>query len=210
MGLMDRLKRLGCRLRLIRTVPARTEPPRKITPRVTSIKDLKAQVLERDSVHRQGELSASLENIFDAAGIERRTWNVERLRDMLRTEPYRSMDRAAAGQAILDAMSGQNARIDDLVQDARARGRALDESEGRALALMRERQEARRRQRESLQRQLGELNEACRALDAEDQDDQQALREWQARKSAYEKEIMWALGYLMETPGGVPREPKKS
>jgi hypothetical protein len=210
MGFLDRLKALGCRLGLIRAVPRRSDPLKKITPRVTSMKDLKTEVLQRDLEHLHDELSPSLEKVFEAAGIGHKDWTVERLRDMLRADPLRSMDRAAASQAILQALAADHARVDDLVQDARSRDRALDASEGRALSLTRERQEARSRRKEALQRQIGALSEVCRALDAEDRNDQQALQEWQARKAAYEKDMAWALGFLVDTPARFQAEPKKS
>jgi hypothetical protein len=210
MGLLDRLKSLGCRLGLIRTVPRPADAPKKITPHVTSLKDLKTEVLQQDVGHLHDVLSPSLEKVFEAAGIGRRAWTIERLSDLLRADPFRSMDRAAAKQAILQALAAENTGLEDLVQDARSRDKALDASEGRALALVRERQELRRRQREALERQIGQLNEACRALNVADQDEQQVLQQWQVRKAAYEKDMAWALGFLVETPGGFQAGQQKS
>jgi hypothetical protein len=209
-GLLDRLKDLGCRLRLIRAVPKETRAPRKITPRVTSLKDLKTEVLRQDRGHVRDELSWSPDKVFAAAGIRPGAWTVERLRDFLRTEPLRSMDRAAARQAVLQALAADKAGVGDLVQDARSRDRALQEAADRAQALVQGRQDLRSRQREALERQIGQLKEACGALDAANQEDQQALRQWQAGKAAYTKDMTWAMGFLVEDPGGFQAEPKKS
>jgi hypothetical protein len=210
MGLLDRLKDWGCRLGLIRTLPLRAGAPAKITPRVTSLKDLKTEVLQQDLQHVRDELSPSLDKVFKEAGVGPRAWTIERLRDLLHTESLRTMDRQAARQAILKSLAADSASVDDLVQDARARDKALDESEGRALALFQRRQDHRRQQKEALERQMGQLNEARKALDAAEQDEQQTLRQWQAHKAEYAKDMAWALGFLADKPSGFQAEPKKS
>ena len=182
MGLLDRLRTLGCRLKLIRTVPRCPGVPKKITPRVTSLEDLRTEVLQQTVGPLHEELSPSLEKVFEAAGITYRAWTVERLRDLLRADPYRSMDRPRVKQAILQSLAAENLTLDDLVQDARSRDRALDEFEGRALARMQDRHDVRRRQREALDRQITRLNEECRVLNAADQDDEQVLQEWRGAR----------------------------
>ena len=200
MGLLDRLKTLGCRLRLIRTVARRPDVPKKIAPRVTSLEGLKAEVLQQAQGDLHEELSPSLDKVFEAAGLARQAWSVERLRDLLRGEPYRSMDRPGAKQAILQSLAAETVKVEELVQDARSRVQALDAFEGRALARMQDRRGIRRRQREAMERQITRLNEECRALNAADQDDEQALQQWRGRKAAYEKDMAWAIGFLVETP----------
>jgi hypothetical protein len=207
---LDWLKELGCRLGLIRTGPAASRLPRKITPRVTSLKDLMAELPSRGLEPLCDGPAWSLEGVFEAAGVKLKAWGVERLRDLLRTERFQSMDRAAARQVILQVLAAENAGVDDLVQDARSRDKALAEAEGRALSLVRQRQDLRRGQREAMERQISQLNEACKALDSANQDDQQALRQWQSRKATYARDMAWALGFLTENPGGIRAEPKKS
>ncbi len=208
--LLDWLKNLGCRLGLIRTGSAASRLPRKITPRVTSLKDLMAELPSRGLEPLCDGPGWSLEGVFEAAGVNQRPWTVERLMDLLRTERFQSMDRAAARQAILQVLAAENTSVDDLVQDARSRDKALAEAEARTLALVRQRQDLRRGQREAMERQISQLNEACKALDSANQEDQQALRQWQGRKATYAKDMAWALGFLADNPGGIQADPRKS
>jgi hypothetical protein len=208
-GLMDRLKDLGCRLGLVRTRTPRSAP-RKITPRVTRLKDLMAEAPHPDLGHLSDDPSWSLDKVFERAGIGQRAWTVERVRDLLRTERFRSMDRPTARQALLQVLAAEKTGVDDLVQDARLRDRALAEAESRALALVNQRSELRRQKKEALARQIGQLKETCSAMDAANQDDQQDLCQWQDRKVAYAKDMAWALGFLTENPGGIPADPRKS
>jgi chromosome segregation ATPase len=120
------------------------------------------------------------------------------------------MDRPAARQAVLQALGAENTRPDDVVQDAQSKDKALQEAEARVLALVQQRQDLRRGQRESLERQISRLQEACKALDSANQEDQQALRRWQAQKATYVKDMTWALGFLTDDPAGIRADPKKS
>jgi hypothetical protein len=208
--LLDWLKDLGCRLGLIRNGRAPSRQPRKITPRVTSLKDLMAELPSQGTRALCDGPCWSLEGVFEAAGVKPKAWTVERLRDLLRTESFQSMDRSAARQAILQALAVENASADDLVQDARCRDKALAEAEARALALVQQRQNLRKGQSEALERQIHQLHEASKALDSADQEDQQALRRWQAQKGAYARDMTWALGFLTENPAGIQADPKKS
>jgi hypothetical protein len=204
---LDWLKDLGCRLGLIRTgQPARQ--PAKIMPRVTRLKDLMAESQGQEPLC--GGPAWSLEGVFLAAGIEQRPWTVERLRDLLRTERLQSMDRSTARQAVLQALASENASVEALVQDAQSRNKALMEAEARAKALIQQRQDLRKGRREALARQISQLQESCEALDSADKEDQQALRDWQARKATYAKEMTWALGFLTENAAGIQAEPRKS
>jgi hypothetical protein len=207
---LDWLKDLGCRLGLIRTGPGASRLPRKITPRVTSLKDLMAELPSRGLEPLCDGPAWSLEGVFEAAGVKLKAWSVERFRDLLRTERFQSMDRAAARQAVLQVLAAENTSVDDLVQDARSRDKALAEAEARALALVRQRQDLRRGQREAMERQISQLNEACKALDSANQEDQQALHRWQVQKATYVKDMTWALGFLTDNPGGIQADPRKS
>jgi hypothetical protein len=120
------------------------------------------------------------------------------------------MDQSAARQTVLQVLAGENTSADDLVQDARCRDKALAEAEARALALVRQRQDLRKGQREAMERQVSQLNEACKALDSANQEDQQALRRWQVQKATYVKDMTWALGFLTDNPGGIQADPRKS
>jgi hypothetical protein len=206
MGLWNGLKALGCRLGLIRIVTAGPSVPPKITPRVTSMKDMMTEgrrQANRDLGDLPRELSLSFEQVFKAAGVPSvgKAWTVERVCDLLRRDAAPDGDRAKVRSALLQQLAAENVTVQDLVEDSLSRHRALEDCEKRLLAEVGQRHQTRQQQRAEVERQMAQLQEACRRLQAADEQDQQQMRTWCGRKSVYQKDMRWAIQIVSESPG---------
>ena len=148
------------------------------------------------------ELSLPFEQVFEAAGVKPppQAWTVERLRQLLSTDQYKSMDRPSAQQAILGLLSAEKATVEDIVKDAVARDQAIDAFEGFTRQKVRDRMLTRERKVAQLQEQVRGLQEQCARLSEEAQADREAWRAWHRRKVEFEKGMAWAVGYLLDKP----------
>jgi len=206
MGLWNGLKALGCRLGLIRIVCAGPDVPPKITPRVTSMKDLLTEG-RRQANHDLGnpprELSLAFEQIFKAAGVPSvgKAWTIERVCDLLRRDAAQDDDRTKVRAALLQQLAADKVAVQELVEDALSRDRALEECEKRLAAEVGQRHQTRLQQRAEVERQMTQLQEAGRRLQAADEQDQQQMRTWCGRKSVYQKDMRWAIQIVSGSSG---------
>jgi len=204
MGLLAALKNIGTRLRIIQAVPAKDGgPPRRVSTRMASIDELGAELRSeevRALAQLPAELSVAFEKVFEAAGIktDTKTWTIERLRDLLKTEQFRSMDRTAVQKAVLGLLSAEKALVEDLVKDAVARDKAIDAFESFVRKKMEERRTARERRIAEIETQVRQLKDECSRLREETKVDQEQFGQWRRRKTAYEREMAWAVNYLVE------------
>jgi hypothetical protein len=203
MGLMDRLQALGHQLKLIEMAPACHDSPRKISTRIISLQEL-AQEIYRDKKPVQKdlteELSVSFDQIFTAAGIQNdpARWTIERLRERLLAEPYSAMDRHTAQRAILEELTAENVSPEDLIKDAMARDQSLDAFENGVRGKMRDRAAVWEKRKKEIETRISELKEEADHLEKVAQEDKKVLRDWQQRKEEHEKEMTWAVEFLLE------------
>jgi len=138
MNLAKLLRDIADRLGFIRVVAVEAAPPpdapRKVVTRSVRIQDLAAEIRSEGP----GGLAAAIEEIavpfdriFEAAGIRvaPHGWTIERLAETRDADPYNTMGPDALRQAILARLAEDGAAVEDLVKDAVARDRALDECE---------------------------------------------------------------------------------
>ncbi len=204
MALVHWLTSVGGKLRILSTSPPKADSaPAKMTMQSVSLKDLVSEVQAeevRALAQLPAELSIAFDKVFEAAGVKPppHGWTIEKLEELLKTEQYKSMDRAAAQKAVLGILQAQKAAVEDLVKDAIARDQALEAFEGFARKKMDLRNEARQSKMAEIRSQIANLQSQCQAMEEESAIDREQWRKWRQGKTAFEKEMAWALGYLMD------------
>jgi hypothetical protein len=209
MVLIDWLYAVGGKLGIIQVVHHRSaesqSAPPKIMTRTVELKDLVTEIQTeevRSLAQMPAELAVSFDKVFETAGIQPagHGWTVAKLRDLLRAEPYKSMDREAVQKALVPVLAQNKVVVEDLVRDAMSRDKALDAFEEVAHGKTHARAEARQRRQAQLRSQIDDLNRQCQQLEQEQASDQQHWQQWHDRKIEFEKEMAWAIGYLVDRP----------
>lgn len=207
MSLLDGLRTLGGKLGLIQ-VAAPTpagEPPAKVVSRDVTLQDLTTEVRAEEVrvlAALPAELSVGFDKVFETAGVQppAHGWTIERLQQLLRTDQYRGMDRESAQKAILGLLSAVQAQVEDLVKDAIARDQAIDKFALYVHQKMDDRLVARQRKISDLEEQVRGLEKERATLEEEMKADQERWHAWRTKKIACEKEMAWALSYLLDRP----------
>lgn len=213
MVLVAWLYSIGDKIGIIQVV--RTEKPtapEKIQTRTVHLKDLVTEIQAeevRSLAQLPAELTVTFDKVFEAAGIKpgEDGWTIERLRELLAGEPYRSMDRQAAQRALLVYLESQKVPVEDLVKDAISRDKALDAFEEVARGKMNARSEARQRRLADIQSQIADLQKQAEQLNREQAGDQQHWQQWHDGKIAFEKEMARTIGYVVNHPVVTVDEP---
>ncbi len=210
MSLLDRLRTAGGRLGIIKVIslnepPPTASTPQKVVARSVTLDELTKQVRTEEVRVLAGlpaELTVPFEKVFEAAGVTSpgHGWSVDRLSELLRTDQYKGMDRDAAQKAVLGVLSAVKANVEDLIGDAVARDQALDKFEAFVSQKMEDRKVARQRKATQLEDQIRDLEKERARLEADGKVDAERWREWRRRKVAYEHEMAWAMGYLLDRP----------
>lgn len=206
MVLVDWLYRVGDRMGIIQVIRTdRPTAPEKVQTRTVRLKDLAAEIQAeqvRSLASLPEELSVGFDKVFEAAGIHAAedAWTIEKLRDLLRSEPYKAMDRETAQKALLAVLADKKVAPEDLVKDAMARDKALDAFEEAARGKMAARRQARQVRLAEIESQIADLQKQRDRLAQEQAEDQRHWRQWHEGKIDFEKEMAWAVGYLLDRP----------
>jgi hypothetical protein len=205
MNLIDLLRAAGDRLGIVEMRPA-TSPrrPAKIQTRTVSLKDLLIEIRQeevRALAELPAELSVPVEQIF-ATGVKAAAhgWTVERLKQLLKTEQFKSKDREEVQKAILNILANEKVAVEEVVRDAVARDQALDAFEEFAARKMEQRISARARKMSELESQVRSLQEELDGLRREAAQDEEHWRQWREKKAVIERELARAIGYLIDRP----------
>lgn len=193
-------------LGLIRVVEAKDPAkPQKITTRAITLAQLSGEVRTeqvRALSELPAELSVEFDRVFEAAGIKppAHGWTIPRLQQLLQTEQYKSMPREAVQQAILGVLAADKVPVDDLVQDAVRRDKAIDAFEGFVFKKMTDRVDARLVRDAQIEDQIRSLRDEQTKLKAETQADRERWDQWHQRKTALELDLAHAVGYVLDKP----------
>jgi hypothetical protein len=207
MKLFESLRNLGGRLGIVRVAAVedecRDDSPCKVTTRTVSLNDLSAEVRSeevRALAALPAELSVAFARVFEAAGVKSagHGWTVERLVSLLHTEQFQAMDRPSVQKAILGLLANDKARVEDVVKDAVARDHSIDAYEGFVRGKMRDRAAARERQVAEIREKIAKLEADCSRLGEESKTDREQWLQWLQKKAAFEKDMAWALGFLLD------------
>ena len=209
MGIANALKALGGKLGIIRIVTAQggdcSTQPCKVSTRTVTIQDLTTEV-RRDEVKALAELPAELSVTFDrvceAAGVKAAPhgWTIDRLIGLMRTDQYKTMDRESVQKAVLGLLTTEKAQVEDLVKDAMARDQSVDAYETFVRDKMEEREAARTRRVAEIEAQIADLQQERTKQAEESKADREQWDRWLERKTGYEKDMAWALGFLLDRP----------
>lgn len=206
MGVFELISATANHLGLVRIVEmANPAKPGKITMRSITLIQLSAEVRSeqvRALSEMPAELSVGFDQVFDAAGLKPPThgWTIPRLQQLLLTEQYKAMPRPAAQQAILGQLAADKAPVEDLVQDAVLRDKALDAFESFVFKKMTTRVEARQARNAQIEEQIRTLRDEQSRLEEEARADQERWDQWHQRKTALEEDLAHAVGYVLEKP----------
>lgn len=206
MGLIDGLKNLGSKLRIVqsvRIVPA--AQPEKTPTRSVTLAELTGEIRAEEVRALAGlpeELAVPFEKVYEAAGIkaEQGRWTIFSLRELVEKEPFKSMDRLTAQKMLQAKLVEAQVPAEEIVKDAVSRDQALDAFEASLRAKIEERDGLRHRKLAELDTQIDRLKKEAAALTAESQEERKRVKEWKTRKNAEEKMLATAVSYLLDQP----------
>jgi hypothetical protein len=199
MGLLDQLRAVSEKIGLLEArAPSKSVKPVKVQTRSITLAELTTELRSeeiRALADLPAELSVDFERVFEAAGIKASpgAWNAERLKQVLRTDAIKKLERKTAQIAVLNLLALDKVPVENVVKDVIARDQALDAFE----AFVRRKLEDRRAARV---RQIEDLEEQRKRLIAENEEDAERWRKWLESKRATERELAWAVGYLIDRP----------
>jgi len=204
MSLLKRMKRLGKRLGLLRANQTRMEEPTKVSTHVVSLEELMSGIPTLEipvSTETRVDLPLGFDGILAAAGVHSppHGWTVERLLQFLRKECGK-LNREQAQKRALEALAGDRAPTEDIVRDAVARDQALDAFERFAKEKLETQQKKRQEHLAQCEEQLRVLQDRVDRIRREQKQEKDDWRAWRKSKVDYEKEMAWALSFLMEKP----------
>jgi hypothetical protein len=206
MILVDWLYSIGDKIGILQVVMTeKVAAPEKVQTRTVHLKDLATEIQAeevRSLAHLPEELAVPFDKVFESAGIQPVAggWTVQKLGSLLRTEPYRSMPREAAQKALLTLLADQKVSVEDLVRDAITRDKALDAFEEVAHSKMNARSQTRQVRMAEIQTQIEALQKQCRQFQEEQAADQRLWQQWHDGKINFEKDMAWAIGYVVDRP----------
>jgi hypothetical protein len=206
MGLLELMSSLGDRLGIIeKQKEANALKPAKIQTRSVTLAELTSEV-KSDEVQAladlPAELTVSYDRIFEASGIKPSPngWNIDRLRQLLETDPFKGKERADVQRRIVEVLSKEHVEPEHLVKDAVARDQALDAFEAFAKKKVQDRTGV-------LQHKLAEIESQIEALRKEQSKlkeqlalDEEKWRAWRRQKRAVERELAATVSFLIDRP----------
>jgi hypothetical protein len=209
MGLLTNLRALANHLGIIQVVKADQAAagvaPAKIQTRSVTLDELVSAVKQdevRTLAEAPAELTVTLAKVCEAAGVKPagNGWTVDKLGDLLRSEKFASLSREPAQRALLELFAADKVSVEDVVKDGIARDQAVDAFEQFVRGKIEARSSARQNQIAALQAQIDDLQRQQQRLSKEGQAENEQWQKWLKRKRAYEKEMSWAIGYLLDRP----------
>jgi hypothetical protein len=158
----------------------------------------------------------NLAEIYSAAQIGTPThgYTVLKVAEMLQSEHIRSLAPDVKQRSIMVALDAAGVKIDQIIQDAVQRDRALDTYERvlqKSLEDLRAQKAAENQQiQEEIDKRIAELRARVEQNDAELTTEQNNLLAWRARKRQEEDRIAEAVGYFVSenpiTTSGAPSD----
>jgi len=220
MSLLDRLLALGEGLGIVCSQPSGESEVAKVSTRTVTMKDLCAEV--QRSQGRQGsqgsegsqggtgfepvlppqELTVEFDKVFQASGLKplASPWTIEHVAKVLEGPPYTGRERPDVQRMLLEAIKAAGFCVEDVIKDALARDKAIDQFATRCRAKLDEQAAAGERTKAQLQDQIKQLQRQCEELDADARTAAEQWKQWWARKLAFEERMAWATGFLLDRP----------
>jgi hypothetical protein len=202
--ILNLLRTLGDRLGILEITSARpNQASPKIETRAVTLAELMTEI-RSEEIHTladvPAELSVTFEKVFEAAGIPHppHGWTVERLKQLLKGDPFRGLEESAIQQKVLENLRAENVDVQEIVKEAIAQDRALDEFEKSVIEKVRLRLEATGRRLGELDARIKDLQAQRASLGEQLKGEHAQWTGWLRKKRAYEKELASAVGYLID------------
>jgi hypothetical protein len=210
MRVLDHLRTAAQKLRIIQLAPAdaaaaegKAHP--KIETRSLTLAELMSEIRQeevRALADAPAELTVALEKVCDAAGVKAPAskWTIDRLRDVLRSDKFKNLSRDAAQRELVVQLTAEKVSVEDLVKDAIARDQAIDAFAQFVREKMKSRESARQSRIVALETQMRDLQDQIAHLKRDADEESQQWQQWKKNKTAYEKDMAWAIGFLLDKP----------
>jgi hypothetical protein len=214
-SLLDRLRELGSRLRILETAPAAPATTvAKVATRAVTLSELTTEIRAeevRALAELPAELSVDFERVYAAAGLVKPAhgWDAARLAQVLASEPLRGKPREIAQRALAQMLAVDRVPVEAVVRDVIARDQALDAYEGFARGKVEARAAARGRRIAEIDQEIAAREAERGRLAAETATERESWLAWQARKRAAERALADAVGYLVDRPVVTLDEPER-
>jgi len=206
MSFLKFLEGIGGRLGILEAVSGGGSPQEtRISTRMVTLEELASEIKSQE-VHAlaqsSAELSIPFERIYETAGISLNPedWTIERLHQLIASEPFKNMAREEAQKAILNRLSADGAPIEKIIADAMARDRALDSFEASMSGKMRDRRELCRRNMSEIEARIKDLQKESLYMADKLKDDEQKWLEWKKQKRMRERDLASAASYIVDHP----------
>jgi hypothetical protein len=206
MTLLEMLTAMGDRLGLLEmSVPQNHEAGPKIQTRTISLAELTTQIRPQEIselADLPAELSVPFAQIYESAGVkvEAHGWTVERLAQALPPDRVQGENRQEIQKKLLTMLASQGVGVEDIVKDAVARDRALDEFEKCVRKKLEERLASREHRRAELLSKIQQFQAELASLMENNKVEEQKWQEWKNQKRAAERELARTVGYFIDRP----------
>lgn len=204
MKVVELLKKAGSKAGLLHIEEeVKTFEIKIVEKKIVSLKQLETEVDTQDLTEAPPELTVGLDRVFEAMNLPapEHGWTVERIREMLDSDPLKSKPQKEAAEAVLVALGQNQVKPDDIIKDAAARDKALDSYEQFVERKLHDRAESRKSATANLRREIQECEDQIRKLDAAQSHDEEMFREWQKQKVAKEEELARVASLFLEHHG---------
>jgi hypothetical protein len=145
--------------------------------------------------------NAGFDEIYRTARLPAAQWGIPKLREMAESPHLAGMNAEMKRCAILMALDAAGAKIEDILQDAVLRQRALNEYEEREESRMREYEASKTEQSRAIQAELNRITAQNMARIQSNVDEiarqQDQFRAWQKRKTQESESIASAAALLI-------------
>jgi hypothetical protein len=206
MGLLALLSSLGDRLGIVEKPKDNGGlTPAKIATRSVTLAQLMSEVKSeevRALAQLPAELSVPFERIFETAGLQPQPggWTINRLRQLLETDPFKGVERAEVQRRLLEVLSKEGVEPEQLVKDAVSRDQALDAFEAFARKKIGERTAVVQHQIAEVENQIQTLRQEESKLRGQLALDEEQWRLWRQQKRAAERTLASTVSYLIDRP----------
>jgi valyl-tRNA synthetase len=204
MRLMEMLGVLGDKLGILQTEQAApAAPANRIRTKQITLAELTTEIHSEEVkalAELPAEFSVAFERVFESAGIAKppHGWDTEKLKDLLKTEPFKAQERAEIQKKLQDLMTAEKASAEEIVKEAMARDKAIDAFESFVKTKMETRLAVRERKIAELETKIQEQQKEVQREKELSKAEAEHWKEWRKRKRAYEKELAWVTSFLID------------
>lgn len=205
MSFFSQIQKIGSRLGLMSLATESTadRPCTKIETRTVPIAEITAQIKTAKVnalAARDHSLSLPIEQIHTSAGLSAPAhgWSAMKVAERLRQPDCAVLSKEQAQVLVLNELAKSAARVEDVVRDAVSRDRAVDAFAEKVRERLIDARKNRLARRQDIAIALKNLSDEDTALALANERDQSEWTAWWQGKLAAEKDLAWALSFLID------------